>query len=116
IQVKADGPTCHTGSTSCFKNEPCKGFIYQLENIICQRIEGNMENSYTNRLFRRGINKVAQKVGEEAIEVVIEAKDNKDERFKNETADLLYHLLVLLKTKNCKLEAIERILKMRHEK
>ncbi|MFA6701513.1 MAG: bifunctional phosphoribosyl-AMP cyclohydrolase/phosphoribosyl-ATP diphosphatase HisIE [Dysgonamonadaceae bacterium] len=110
IKVTPMGPTCHTGSTSCFKDESAKGFLYKLENVIEKRIVDNPENSYTSRLFKRGINKVAQKVGEEAVELVIEAKDNNLDLFKNEAADLLYHLLILLKTKDVKLTDIEEIL------
>jgi phosphoribosyl-AMP cyclohydrolase / phosphoribosyl-ATP pyrophosphohydrolase len=115
LLIKADpvGPTCHTGATSCFKEETARGFLYELQQTINQRIDNNDTESYTNKLFRKGINKVAQKVGEEAVELVIEAKDNNDELFKNEAADLLYHLLILLKTKNVKLEDIELVLKNR---
>lgn len=118
ILIKADpiGPTCHTGSTSCFKEETARGFLYQLQQTISQRIDDNDTESYTNKLFRKGINKVAQKVGEEAVELVIEAKDNNEELFKGEAADLLYHLLILLKTKNLKLEDIEQTLKNRVDK
>ena len=118
ILVKADpvGPTCHTGATSCFKEETARGFLYQLQQTISQRIDDNDTESYTNKLFRKGINKVAQKVGEEAVELVIEAKDNNEELFKGEAADLLYHLLILLKTKNLKLEDIEQTLKNRVDK
>ena len=115
LLIKADpvGPTCHTGATSCFKEETARGFLYELQQTINQRIDNNDTESYTNKLFRKGINKVAQKVGEEAVELVIEAKDNNDELFKNEAADLLYHLLILLKTKNVNLEEIEMVLKKR---
>jgi phosphoribosyl-ATP pyrophosphohydrolase/phosphoribosyl-AMP cyclohydrolase len=115
ILIKADpmGPTCHTGSTTCFKEETAKGFLYELQQTISQRIDENDLDSYTNKLFRKGINKVAQKVGEEAVELVIESKDNNEELFKNEAADLLYHLLILLKTKNVKLEDVELVLKNR---
>jgi phosphoribosyl-ATP pyrophosphohydrolase/phosphoribosyl-AMP cyclohydrolase len=118
ILIKADpvGPVCHTGSTSCFGNETAKGFIYELESIINQRIKNNTEESYTNKLYKKGINKVAQKVGEEAVELIIESKDNNMELFRNEAADLLYHLLILLKTKGVNLESIEEVLKKRHEK
>ena len=101
IKAKPTGPTCHTGSTSCFKEETSKGFIYDLEATINQRINDNDENSYTNKLYRRGINKVAQKVGEEAVELVIEAKDDDNDLFKNEAADLLYHYLILLMLQIC---------------
>ncbi|MDD2245369.1 MAG: bifunctional phosphoribosyl-AMP cyclohydrolase/phosphoribosyl-ATP diphosphatase HisIE [Dysgonamonadaceae bacterium] len=110
IKVTPIGPTCHTGSISCFKDESAKGFLYKLENIIEKRIADNPENSYTSRLFKRGVNKVAQKVGEEAVELVIEAKDNNLDLFKNEAADLLYHLIILLKTKDVKLTDIEEVL------
>ena len=114
IKATQDGPTCHTGSTSCFKEETSKGFIYQLEKTIAQRIDEDDPNSYTNNLFKRGINKVAQKVGEEAVEVVIEAKDDNDDLFKNEMADLLYHTLILMKAKNIELEEIEKVLMARN--
>lgn len=113
IKVIPQGPTCHKGTTSCFSEETSKGFVYQLENTISQRIETNNENSYTNKLYKSGINKIAQKVGEEAVELVIEAKDNNEVLFKNEAADLLYHYLILLKSKNLQLVDIEGILKER---
>lgn len=114
IKVSPAGPVCHTGSKSCFGPELSKGFIYQLKNIISRRIDDNAEASYTNQLYRKGINKVAQKVGEEAIELVIEAKDDNTELFKNEAADLLYHFLILLKTRNVAFEDIEEVLRERH--
>ena len=113
IQAIPAGPTCHTGATSCFKNESSKGFLYELEQTINDRIESKDPNSYTNQLVNMGINKVAQKVGEEAVEVVIEAKDSNDVLFKNEVSDLLYHTLILLKVKNVKLADIEDVLKAR---
>jgi len=113
IKVYPQGPTCHTGSTSCFKEESAKGFLYKLERTIEQRIASDAENSYTNTLFKKGVNKVAQKVGEEAVELIIEAKDNNIDLFKNEAADLLYHFLILLKTKNLKLTDIEEVLQGR---
>ena len=115
IKAFPQGPTCHTGSTTCFKEETPKGFLYKLENIIEQRIADNDESSYTAKLFAKGVNKVAQKVGEEAVELVIESKDNNVDLFKNEAADLLYHFLILLKTKKLKLEDIEEILKGRQK-
>jgi phosphoribosyl-ATP pyrophosphohydrolase/phosphoribosyl-AMP cyclohydrolase len=114
IKAEPKGPTCHKGTTSCFAEETPKGFVYELENIIHDRIDNNVETSYTNKLFKRGINKVAQKVGEEAVEVVIEAKDNNDDLFTNEAADLLYHYLILLKAKGFTLKDIEAVLKSRH--
>lgn len=117
LLIKADpeGPVCHTGRKSCFGEETSKGFIYELEQIINQRIDNNIGESYTNKLFRKGINKVAQKVGEEAVELIIEAKDNDPGLFKNEAADLLYHLLILLKTKKVSFSDIEEILQSRHK-
>lgn len=105
---------CHTGNFSCFGEKDSKGFLYELEEKISQRIDEKTEGSYTYSLFQRGINKVAQKVGEEAVEVVIEAKDSNDDLFKNEAADLLYHLLILLKAKNLSLIDIEEILLARN--
>lgn len=112
ILIKAEpiGPTCHTGSTSCFKEETPKGFLYQLEKTINDRIDNDIESSYTNKLYKRGINKVAQKVGEEAVELVIEAKDDDKDLFQNEAADLMYHYLILLKAKGFKLSDIEQVL------
>jgi len=115
IKVDPEGPVCHTGSTSCFGDETAKGFIYQLEHIINQRIENDASDSYTNKLYKKGINKVAQKVGEEAVELIIEAKDDDIDLFKNEAADLLYHLLILLKSKGINLADIEEVLKSRHK-
>ena len=116
IKAEPKGPTCHTGAASCFGEETAKGFLYKLEETISQRIKDNVENSYTNKLYKTGINKVAQKVGEEAVELVIEAKDDNNDLFKNEAADLLYHFLILLRAKNMKLEDIELILKNRGKK
>lgn len=115
IKAYPQGPACHTGSTSCFGGKQSKGFLYELENVIEKRITENPEGSYTSKLFSRGVNKVAQKVGEEAVELVIEAKDDNIDLFKNEAADLLYHFLILLKTKKLKLEDIEAILVERHQ-
>lgn len=113
VLAKPNGPTCHTGTTSCFKEETAKGFIYQLENTINDRIDSNDPNSYTNALYQKGINRVAQKVGEEAVELIIESKDSNEELFKNEAADLIYHFLVLLKAKNVTFSNIEDVLKKR---
>jgi len=114
IKATPQGPTCHLGTTTCFNEESSKGFLYQLEQTINEKIDQNDENSYTNALYKRGINKVAQKVGEEAVELVIEAKDNNIDLFKNEAADLLYHFLILLKAKNLNLIEIEEVLKSRN--
>ncbi|MCB9202792.1 MAG: bifunctional phosphoribosyl-AMP cyclohydrolase/phosphoribosyl-ATP diphosphatase HisIE [Flavobacteriales bacterium] len=116
IKVDPKGPTCHRGTVSCFdkfESEEAKGFVYTLQETIKQRIENKESNSYTYKLTQKGINKVAQKVGEEAVEVVIEAKDNNDELFLNESADLLYHYLILLHQKGFTLEDVEKILKSR---
>lgn len=114
IKVTPTNAVCHTGSFSCFGDKETKGFLYELEQVIHQRIDDKVETSYTSQLYERGINKMAQKVGEEAVELVIEAKDNNDELFKNEAADLLYHFLILLKAKNFRLEDIEEVLRSRH--
>ncbi len=115
IKAKPLGPTCHKGTTTCFAEESDKGFLYELQQTISDKIDNNDENSYTNELYKKGINKVAQKVGEEAVELVIEAKDNNDELFLNEASDLLYHYLVLLKAKGFTIEDIEKILKSRRQ-
>ncbi|MBM7420015.1 MULTISPECIES: bifunctional phosphoribosyl-AMP cyclohydrolase/phosphoribosyl-ATP diphosphatase HisIE [Chryseobacterium] len=115
IKVIPKNVVCHTGSFSCFGEKDSKGFLYELEEKISQRIDDKVEDSYTYSLYQRGINKVAQKVGEEAVELVIEAKDDNDKLFKNEAADLLYHFLILLKAKNFSLEEIEEILLARNK-
>ena len=117
IKATAMGPTCHTGKSSCFEDEVSpRGFLYVLEQIIANRISTKEQNSYTNNLYHRGLNKVAQKVGEEAVELIIEAKDTNVHLFKNEAADLLFHLLVLFKMKQVTLEDIEAILLLRSKK
>jgi len=115
IKVHPTGPVCHTGSDTCWneRNHP-DDFLLYLEDIIRLRKESNDENSYVRSLFQKGINKIAQKVGEEAVELVIEAKDNNDEKFLNEAADLLFHYLVLLNTKGFNLQNVKDILKQRH--
>ncbi len=115
IKVNPDGPTCHTGSTSCFNEETAKGFIYRLEQVINERIDNNVEGSYTNTIYKKGINKAAQKVGEEAVELIIEAKDDNKDLFINEAADLLYHLLILFKSKGVKFTDVEECLEKRHK-
>ena len=115
IKVNPAGPVCHTGRKSCFGEETPKGFIFELEQIVSQRIDNNIRESYTNKLFLKGLNKIAQKVGEEAVELIIEAKDDDSELFKNEAADLLYHLLILLKTKNVSFSEVEEVLLNRHK-
>ena len=117
IQVNPNGPTCHKGTDTCWKesNKQEFGFLTELENVITQRRESASEDkSYVASLFKKGINKIAQKVGEEAVEVVIEAKDNDDNLFLNESADLLFHYLVLLQAKGYKFNDIVEVLKSRH--
>ncbi|MFY7814657.1 MAG: bifunctional phosphoribosyl-AMP cyclohydrolase/phosphoribosyl-ATP diphosphatase HisIE [Chryseobacterium taeanense] len=114
IRVIPENVVCHTGSFSCFGEKNSKGFVYELEAKISQRIDEKTEGSYTYSLFQKGINKIAQKVGEEAVELVIESKDTDDELFKNEAADLLYHYLILLKAKGMQIQDIEEILIQRN--
>lgn len=114
IKAVPKNVVCHTGSFSCFGEKEIKGFLYELEEKIGQRIDMKAEGSYTYSLYQRGINKVAQKVGEEAVELVIEAKDDDENLFKNEAADLLYHFLILLKAKGFSLEEIEKVLQNRN--
>jgi len=116
IKAKPLGPTCHTGSETCFNEviKPNDDFIYQLEEIIADRKNNPTDESYTVSLFKEGINRITQKVGEEAIEVVIEGIDNNIERLKEETADLIYHLLVLLAEKEISLSDISDVLRKRH--
>lgn len=113
IKAKPLGPTCHSGSTTCFAEENDKGFLYELQQTISDKIDDDDLKSYTNELYKKGINKIAQKVGEEAVELVIEAKDNNDELFLNEAADLMYHYLILLKAKGFTMENVETVLKSR---
>jgi phosphoribosyl-AMP cyclohydrolase / phosphoribosyl-ATP pyrophosphohydrolase len=118
IQVKPVGPTCHKGTDTCWEeeNKPNYGFISHLEDTIKTRRENaNAEKSYVASLFELGINKIAQKVGEEAIEVVIEAKDNNADLFLGESADLLFHYLILLQAKGFKLEDVVKVLKSRQK-
>ena len=112
IQANPKGPTCHKGTDSCWgeKNESQFGFLTELEKIISQRKNNNDDNSYISSLFKKGINKIAQKVGEEAVETVIEAKDENSELFLNESADLLFHYLILLNAKGFSLKDVEEIL------
>lgn len=124
ISVKPEGPTCHKGTDTCWgeDNQPRFGFLSELENIIENRKELSAvkpeerqeKNSYVVSLFDSGINKIAQKVGEEAVETVIEAKDDNDDLFLNESADLLFHYLILLKAKGFGLKDIVKVLEERH--
>ncbi len=118
IKVNPNGPTCHTGSDNCWQesNNQEYGFISKLENTIQERKENTTsDKSYVASLFEKGINKIAQKVGEEAIEVVIEAKDNNDNLFLDESADLLFHYLILLQAKGFKLQDVVSVLESREK-
>lgn len=117
IKVNPAGPTCHKGTDTCWgeENSSNLAFLTQLESIIKQRRESGDEKSYVNDLFKKGINKIAQKVGEEAVEVVIEAKDNNNELFLNESADLLFHYLILLQAKNYELKDVVKVLASRQK-
>jgi len=116
LKVKPLGPTCHKGTDTCWQeaNTQYYGFLTELESIISQRRKNDSNNSYVASLFREGINKMAQKVGEEAIEVVIEAKDTNDSLFLNESADLLFHYLILLQAKGYELNDVANVLQSRH--
>ncbi len=119
VKVIPNGPTCHKGSDTCWgtENKASYGFLSHLETIIENRVQQkNLEDSYVATLYKKGINKIAQKVGEEAIETVIEAKDNNLKAFLNESADLLFHLLILLKAKGVTLNDVVNILNLRHKK
>jgi phosphoribosyl-ATP pyrophosphohydrolase/phosphoribosyl-AMP cyclohydrolase len=118
IAVNPKGPTCHKGTDTCWDEDNVQsyGFLSHLEQIISSRVENADSNkSYVASLFEKGINKIAQKVGEEAVEVVIEAKDNNDELFLNESADLLFHYLILLKAKEFQLQDVVDVLEDRHK-
>jgi phosphoribosyl-ATP pyrophosphohydrolase/phosphoribosyl-AMP cyclohydrolase len=115
IKVKADGPTCHTGSRNCFKTEYNQNFIMQLENIIADRYENPQEGSYVNKLHKKGLNKIAQKVGEEGVETVIAALAETETDLINESSDLVFHLLVLLREKGLTLDRIAKNLEERHK-
>lgn len=118
IKANPQGPTCHTGADTCYneQNSSRTGFIDQLRSIIKDRKENPSDKSYTASLFAKGINKVAQKVGEEAVELVIEAKDDNKELFMGEAADLLFHYLVLLEAKGYSLDEVIGVLEERHRK
>ncbi|OYU55329.1 MAG: bifunctional phosphoribosyl-AMP cyclohydrolase/phosphoribosyl-ATP diphosphatase [Chitinophagaceae bacterium BSSC1] len=117
IKAHPKGPVCHTGADTCWmeKNHN-SNFLNYLEDIIALRKKASVEESYVARLFAKGMNKMAQKVGEEAVELVIEAKDNNEELFLNEAADLMFHYLILLNAKGYKLDNVVDILKQRHSK
>ncbi len=116
LKVEPKGKVCHTGADTCFKEEnfkSSKAFLQELENIIESRKKSSPEKSYTAKLFSKGINKIAQKLGEEAIELIIESKNDDPELFKAEAADLLYHFLVLLSAKNTRLSDVLQVLENR---
>ena len=116
IKVSPVGPTCHTGSRSCFNTPYNQNFIFQLQNIIADRYANPSEESYVNSLRKKGINKIAQKVGEEGVETVIAALAETDVDFVNESSDLIFHLLVLLQEKGKTIEDIALNLESRHKK
>lgn len=117
VKAEPHGPVCHTGTDTCF-NETNKSidFIYLLEEVIAGRQQNPSRNSYVSGLFNKGINAIAQKIGEEAVELVIESKDNDDEKFLGEAADLLFHYLILLRAKNHNLRQVAEVLEKRHTK
>lgn len=115
IKASPTGPVCHTGADTCFNESNSSFSLEKLERIIVDRKNNPTDSSYTSSLFAKGINKIAQKVGEEAVELVIESKDDNKEKFLGEAADLLYHYLVLLKAKNYKLEDVVNVLAQRHK-
>jgi phosphoribosyl-ATP pyrophosphohydrolase/phosphoribosyl-AMP cyclohydrolase len=119
IKVNPVGPVCHTGTDTCWGEEnKATGypFLLGLTEVIKQRKTASTDTSYTAQLFAKGINKIAQKVGEEAVEIVIEAKDNNDDLFLGEAADLLFHYMILLEAKGFSLQDVEELLKKRHTK
>lgn len=113
IRALPEGPTCHLGTTSCFGEPGPKGFIYHLESTIAERVALRPEGSYTARLLSEGVRKVAQKVGEEAVETILEAESGSPGALLSETADLMYHLLLLLQARGLSLEDVEAVLKQR---
>ncbi len=115
IKAKPAGPTCHTGSRSCFNTNYNQNFIFKLENIITDRYENPVEGSYINRMRAKGLNKIAQKVGEEGVETVIAALAETEEEFVGEASDLLFHLMFLLKEKGLSIQDIAKNLEKRHK-
>ena len=117
LLVKAEpiGPTCHRGTTSCFDTPESEGFIRHLQSVVQQRHRDMPEGSYTTKLFIKGVKKIAQKVGEEAVESVVEAVDGNRDRFIYEASDMIYHLLVLMEQMGCSIEDMERELALRHK-
>lgn len=115
IKVTPVGPTCHTGVRSCFQTEYNQNFLLQLERVVQQRYDEPSEESYVNKLRQRGLNKITQKVGEEAVETVIAALAETEQDFINESSDLFFHLLVLLREKGLDLQTIAKNLESRHQ-
>jgi len=115
IKASPSGPVCHTGADTCFNENNSSFSLEKLEGIIADRKNNPSSSSYTSSLFAKGINKIAQKVGEEAVELVIESKDDNKEKFLSEAADLLYHYLILLQAKNYKLQDVINVLAQRHK-
>ena len=115
IKAEPIGPTCHRGTTSCFDTPESEGFIRHLQGVIQQRHRDMPEGSYTTKLFIKGVKKIAQKVGEEAVESVVEAVDGNRDRFIYEASDMIYHLLVLMEQMGCSIEDMERELALRHK-
>ena len=115
IKVNADGPTCHTGARNCFNTEYNQNFILQLEQIVNDRFDNPKEGSYVNKLREKGLNKIAQKVGEEGVETVIAALAQSEKELIDEASDLVFHLIVLLREKGLSLETIAKNLEQRHK-
>ena len=114
IKAYPAGPTCHRGTTSCFDTPESEGFVRHLQSVVQQRHREMPEGSYTTKLFIKGVKKIAQKVGEEAVESVVEAVDGNRDRFIYEASDMIYHLLVLMEQMGCSIEDMERELALRH--
>ena len=114
IKATPIGPTCHRGTTSCFDTPESEGFVRHLQSVVQQRHRDMPEGSYTTKLFIKGVKKIAQKVGEEAVESVVEAVDGNRDRFIYEASDMIYHLLVLMEQMGCSIEDMERELALRH--
>ena len=115
IKAEPIGPICHRGTTSCFDTPESEGFIRHLQSVVQQRHRDMPEGSYTTKLFIKGVKKIAQKVGEEAVESVVEAVDGNRDRFIYEASDMIYHLLVLMEQMGCSIEDMERELALRHK-
>jgi len=115
IKASPTGPVCHTGADTCFNENNTSFSLNKLEEVIKDRKNNPTDSSYTSSLFAKGINKIAQKVGEEAVELIIESKDDDKEKFLNEAADLLFHYMILLRAKNYSLADVEEVLASRHK-